>query len=168
MNILSALAISLMSTQGAALDVMRSTVVISDADIAQAIVPITLDIEAQVDGRRLWQGQLRTAENDDAGFNQTITQVAEAPDTPCKPLGRRLPSRADSLSLRVVQNSKDPNGEPIFRVSATWVRSEPKFVCGVRDLPQRSVMVTEDVVLSRGKVEEVRGDGGLTIRISRK
>ncbi|MFM5907051.1 MAG: hypothetical protein ACKOPO_05630 [Novosphingobium sp.] len=115
---------------------------------------------------RLWSGQLRLNSYNSASFNSTINEAMETCPADKANLGRYAPNFSRSvrvgLSRRNYGYGSTENSDE-FAVSATWTR--PGIPC--QEDGTSSVSFDRPVTMTVGARTEIKGDGGLVVRLTR-
>ena len=123
--------------------------------LAEGVVIFPVIVEVTGAGETLWSGRLVLSNR---GFGATYS----ANQTDANPTCAEATTFATSQrSLRVSLSGSAQDGQRL-RLSVNWVR--PAGGCG-SDMSTVGIERTFD--LARGKAIEVRGDGGLSVRLTR-
>lgn len=124
-----------------------------------AAVPIDLDVTAG-DGA-IWKGSLRIAPGATASYQFTRTEADPAFCPPQNGFGRRAVTTSFSISL-----SDSGEGSAPVRLSLSWQRPIAG-ACGSSSVRRVTIEDSVSVPASGGTVE-VKGDAGLTVKLSRR
>jgi len=124
---------------------------------------ITVPVRVRVTAgdRQLYQGTLRVARNATANYSENRN---EAPQEVCE--GNRYSglSERHSLSVQLTLRDDEQVGQAVH-VSVSWKSPSEALTCGGEG--SRSVEMVQTVPLAPGQTATLRGDGGLSVTVSR-
>lgn len=126
-------------------------------------LPATLfQVEVLGGTERLWLGDLRVGGYGTASFNSSVNEAPETCPADKSNLGSYAPNYG--RSVRVALNRRGYTAEDAsFSVSANWTR--PGVAC--EDSGSSTVSFDRPFKLAVGGKTEIRGDGGLVVRLVR-
>ncbi len=127
---------------------------------------VMIAVEVMGGAERLWAGQLRVAEYNSASFNSSVNEAPETCPADKSAQGRYAPNSGRSVQLSISRRNYDrsPSGEDSnFAISAGWTR--PGVACEAGGTS--TVSFNRTVALAPGGKAELKGDGGLVVRVSR-
>lgn len=126
--------------------------------------PAVIDIEVAGSGARLWSGNLRVSRETNAEYSESSRQAFE----PCSGEAdreSRYGGGHSRLQVNLLAISATEDGAIRYRAVVTWTRSERQ--CG-QVAAQKTVSFEQVATLSPGGSQVLTGDGGLSVRLTRR
>ncbi|MCW1402224.1 hypothetical protein OKA06_07745 [Novosphingobium sp. MW5] len=111
---------------------------------------------------RLWSGELRVGGYNSASFNSTVSEAPETCPADKSDLGNYAPNFSRTIRVSVSRRGYD-GGNNGFFVSASWTR--PGLPC--EEYGSSTVSFDRPIKLEVGSKAEMKGDGGLVVRLTR-
>ena len=124
--------------------------------------PVVLQVELWGGSEKLWAGQLRVAGYNGANYNSSISEAPETCPADKSNLGYYAPNFGRSVRVNIYRRGYSEN-DAQFSVSASWTRPGTPCV----DTGSSTVSFDRTVTLDAGGKAELKGDGGLIVRLAR-
>lgn len=126
------------------------------------VPPAVLQVELLGGSERLWAGELRVGAYNNASFNSTVNEAPETCPADKSNLGSYAPNLSRTIRVSVSRRGYDAGNSGFF-VSASWTR--PGLPC--EEYGSSTVSFDRPVKLEIGSKAEMKGDGGLVVRLTR-
>jgi hypothetical protein len=117
-------------------------------------------VEVLGGSERLWLGDLRLGNYNNASFNSSVNEAPEICPADKSNLGSYAPNYG--RSVRVSLSRRGYGVENVFSANASWTR--PGVVC---EEGSSTVSFDRSFKLEVGGKTELKGDGGLVVRLTR-
>jgi hypothetical protein len=133
---------------------------------ATPLPPTTFQVEVLGGSERLWAGTLRVGNYNSASYNSTITESLEGCPADKSNLARYAPNSSRSVRIGIARRSYGYGSSEnldSFAISASWTR--PGVPC--EEDGTSNVSFDRPVTMSIGSRAEMKGDGGLVVRLTR-
>ncbi len=126
--------------------------------------PAVIAVEVSGAGQKVWAGSLRVGRRGNASFNMNTTEAPErcATGGTSAVSGRNQSGSAFRLSLSLYNNG-DGMRDDQFSVNTSWQR--PGDPCDGGGALSNGI--DRSVILPAGATVVLKGDGGLTVRLTR-
>lgn len=126
------------------------------------MLPTVFQVELLGGAERLWSGELRVGGYNSASFNSTVSEAPETCPADKSDLGNYAPNFSRTIRVSVSRRGYD-GGNNGFFVSASWTR--PGLPC--EEYGSSTVSFDRPIKLEVGSKAEMKGDGGLVVRLTR-
>lgn len=124
--------------------------------------PAVVQIELLGGAERLWSGDLRIGGYNNASFSSTVTEAPETCPADKSNLASYAPNSSRTIRVAVSRRGYDAGNNGFF-VSASWTR--PGLPC--EEYGSSTVSFDRPIKLEVGSKAEMKGDGGLVVRLTR-
>ncbi|WP_144039923.1 hypothetical protein [Novosphingobium sp. TH158] len=124
--------------------------------------PALFQVELWGGGEKLWSGQMRLANYAGASFNSTLSEAPEPCPADKSALGTYAPNQSRSLRVAINRRGYAPEN-PEYTVSASWTRPAGGCEAGGTS----SVSFDRPMTIAVGQKQELKGDGGLAVVVTR-
>lgn len=126
------------------------------------IPPTVLAVELMGGAEKLWSGELRIANYNNSSFSSTVSEAPATCPADKSNLGSYAPNQSRTIRVSVSRRGYDAGNNGFF-VSASWTR--PGLPC--EENGSSTVSFDRPIKLEVGSKAEMKGDGGLVVRLTR-
>ncbi len=128
--------------------------------------PVVVSIDLMANSEPLWRGDLRVGGSQPATFSQERLEALPVPANCVQNYGGGATQRTGITVSLTSGYSQAATGR--MQVNVTLTRLTSPSSCSADQGSSRTVSFAENVTVERGKATEVRGDGGLVVRLQIK